>query len=385
LASAQHVGVVTIYADKSATNKTDDFNQPSTTSYEQSDDALNQNDDAGDSFNDTKMALRYAWMTKGHVLPRHSDKIGSGNADGSVGGSGGVSVANGYGPYTIKPGESIHIVMAEGVAGLNRDLCYTYGAQWYNKQITDATKDAYVFTGADSLIKTFRRAIDNYNSAYKIPQPPLPPDKFEVLSGGDRITLKWSNSAEKDPTFSGYRIYRADSTWDNRKYTLIYQCGKNTPNPTVVNTYDDKTPVRGYAYYFYIQSVGDGSNNKGVQLVSNRQYTQTYDPANLQRIAGTAMEQIRVVPNPYNINSNSYQYKGERDKIMFLNIPGQCTIKIYTERGDLIRTLNHSNGSGDEAWDVITSSKQFVASGIYIAYFQTPDGQSAFRKFVVIR
>ena len=386
LASTQHVGVVTIHADKSATDKTDDPNQPSTTSYEQSDASPeNQNDDATDSYNDAKMAARYSWMTKGHVLPRHSDKIKDGNADGSVGGSGGVSVANGFGPYTLKPGESIHIVMAEGVAGLSRDLCYQYGAQWYAKTISDAQKDAYVLSGADSLFKTFRRAIACYKSGYNISQPPPPPDKFEVNSGGDRITLTWSKSAELDPTFAGYRIYRADSTWDNRKYKLIFECGKNTTNPAVVNTYDDKTPVRGYSYYYYIQSVGDGSNNNGVQLVSSRQYTQTYDPAYLRRMAGTLLKQIRVVPNPYNINAISYQYKGERDKIMFLDIPGQCTIRIYSERGDLLRTINHANGSGDEAWDMITSSKQFVASGIYIAYFETPDGKSDFRKFVVIR
>jgi len=150
-------------------------------------------------------------------------------------------------------------------------------------------------------------------------------------------------------------------------------------------SFDDKTAVRGYSYYYYLQCVGDGSNNGGVPLVSNRQFTQTYDPAYLMRQAGKELSEIRVVPNPYNIKAQSIQYKGEKDKIMFLNIPPVCTIKIYSERGDLIKTIQHSNGSGDEAWNSITEYNQVVVSGVYIAYFETPDGQNTFRKFVIIR
>ena len=93
------------------------------------------------------------------------------------------------------------------------------------------------------------------------------------------------------------------------------------------------------------------------------------------------------------------QFPGEPDKLMFLNIPGHCIIKIYTERGDLIKTINHDDGSGDEVWNSVTSSRQVVVSGVYIAHFvvtedyHDPDtnkimyrkGQEAFRKFVIIR
>ena len=96
---------------------------------------------------------------------------------------------------------------------------------------------------------------------------------------------------------------------------------------------------------------------------------------------------IRVVPNPYNIsaNPNTLRYVGEPNQIGFLNIPPQCTIKIYTELGQLIKTIQHTNGSGDEYWDCTTSSDQIVVSGLYIVVFQTPQGQTAIKKFVVIR
>jgi ubiquitin-protein ligase len=93
------------------------------------------------------------------------------------------------------------------------------------------------------------------------------------------------------------------------------------------------------------------------------------------------------------------QFPGEPDKIMFLNIPGHCTIKIYTERGDLIQTIHHEDGSGDETWNSVTSSRQVVVSGVYIVHFIVTEdykdretgeilyrkGDEAFRKFVIIR
>jgi len=159
------------------------------------------------------------------------------------------------------------------------------------------------------------------------------------------------------------------------------------------------------AYYYYIVSVSDGSNNRSGQpnpvgsLYSSRFYTQTTQPAELLKPPADNMENIRVVPNPYNIRSRLLQYPGEEDKITFLNLPPYCTIRIFTERGDLIETIEHDNGSGDEAWNSITSSRQVVVSGIYIAHFKVsrdysdPDtqeplfrkGDSAFRKFVIIR
>ena len=134
-------------------------------------------------------------------------------------------------------------------------------------------------------------------------------------------------------------------------------------------------------------------------MVSSRFYTKTNQPAYLRRIAGQSLSDIRIVPNPYNIASPGMQYPGEPDKIMFLNIPGHCLIKIYTENGDLINTIAHENGSGDEPWNSITSSRQVVVSGVYIVHFTvTADyvdpvsgalkyakGETSIQKMIIIR
>ena len=75
---------------------------------------------------------------------------------------------------------------------------------------------------------------------------------------------------------------------------------------------------------------------------------------------------------------------------MFYGLPLKCTIRIFTEAGDLVKVIEHE-GSGDHPWGDIeqeyqaTEVGQIVVSGLYIAHIQTPDGQSTVRKFIVVR
>jgi len=68
-------------------------------------------------------------------------------------------------------------------------------------------------------------------------------------------------------------------------------------------------------------------------------------------------------------------------------------LKIYTESGDLIKVIEHTDGSADKSWDQITEANQYITSGVYILFIEnaqtldgTPitDGQK-FQKFVIIR
>jgi hypothetical protein len=109
--------------------------------------------------------------------------------------------------------------------------------------------------------------------------------------------------------------------------------------------------------------------------------------------ASTDLSQIRVVPNPCHLGAQEgIQYTGAPDKINFVNLPEICTIKIYNFNGDLLNVIEHTNGSGDEAWQDITrkyylttSSQQDVVSGVYIAYIETPNGESTTVKFIIVR
>lgn len=385
LGATQFMGVVTLHADKSASDSTDDPAQPSTTAYESSDQDLFL---AGaNAFNTDLMTREYALISKGHT-PRHAKVVEpSGDyalqrGEPSLGTSGGNSFSNGYGPYTLGPGESVHIVMADAAAGMSRADQIRIGRQFKQGAINDEEKDREVMKSRDSLFQTFRRAIENYESGYGLPIPPQPPTTFDVNSGGDRISLSWNVDPNDPASITGFRIYRAQTFVDSTYY-LIHEAGP------AERSYDDLTPIRGVDYYYYIVAVGEnqsgGPGTPAGRLVSNRYYTQTYDPARLQRPAGTSISQIRIVPNPFNISGGN-NVRFPDDRIAFYNIPGQCTIKIYTELGELIKTIEHTNGSGDEFWFQVTSSNQIVVSGIYIAVIiDNTTGEKHISKFAVIR
>lgn len=416
LSAQQYVGVAVIHADVSPSDNSDDPIQPVTTIFLDSDGPVTS---ALSQFNEAKMTTEYLdFMIGGHPDLSHAESIGDGNANEFGPTAGGYSSSQGFGPYTLEFGDSIRIVLVEAAAGVSRSKGKEIGANWLKWangntgpfEMPDGSttsdgneyKNAWVFTGEDSLLQTFKRATESFNTDFDIPQPPPPPETFRVSAGGDRIQLEWETNAESWPGFAGYRLYRAihkpDTTFD-----LIFETGAGTDNP-LANSFSDKEAIRGFDYYYYVQSFDDGSA-AGVSLTSSLFYTVTNKSASLKRPpldanAKPDMNDIRIVPNPYNIKAQNLQFgESGKNKLFFYNIPSVCTIKIYTERGDLVETIFHTDGSGDQAWESATSSRQLVVSGLYIAHIEVPieildsdtkevlfrKGESVIKKFVIIR
>ncbi len=100
---------------------------------------------------------------------------------------------------------------------------------------------------------------------------------------------------------------------------------------------------------------------------------------------------VKVVPNPYLIH-NEWQQSSLIRRLRFINLPGECTIRIYTLNGDLIKTIVHKptigsvqgDAGGDEWWDLLTENRQLVASGVYVFHVDSKVGEQV-GKFVVIR
>jgi len=431
LTAPQFAGIATIHVDKSTVDRTDDSNQPVFLGWHAGDLSPSlgnyRKSDMGEMIKlyDMLAGTPYGGDKNGGTNRFFEDNVTS-LTDQVIptalsGDAGGTNVMLTYGPFDIPHGDSIVIVEVEAVNGLSRTLCEDIGYNWLKNNGTyqlppsgifdnwvnyggttndrDVYKNAWVYTGADSVLQTFSRAIRNYNMDFQIPQAPEPPLIFDVASGGDKISLSWKLSeSEGESNFAGYRIYRAIG----KKDTVFQRIAEVAPG---VDSYDDRSAVRGQSYYYYISAYSDGSlNSEGIanptgSLESGKFYTMTNRAASLKRKAGENISDIRVVPNPYNIRAEKQQYVGNPDKIMFLDIPAYCTIKIYTERGDLVETIHHNDGSGDESWNSLTSSRQEIVSGVYIAYFEvTKDyydsatqellykkGQTAIEKFVVIR
>ncbi|MBP6672874.1 MAG: hypothetical protein KA247_06975, partial [Bacteroidetes bacterium] len=356
---------------------------------EESDGVFSRNND---QYNTSAMVGEYTMISRGHVVPRHADKVGP-TGDPSLSTSGGFSMATGYGPYTIAPGQSIRIVIAEAAAGLSREAAISVGRKFKTGVITAAQKNDSVYTGRDSLFSTFRRAIANFKSGWGIPMPPPPPKTFNVNSGAGKIILNWTPNTDNpaDPAVVKWEVWRAVGRYDSTYYKIADVTG---------TSYVDTTAAQNVAHYYYLSAVGDPSVNNGAAgtapgaLKSSRYYTQTYVPAyrrtapakNLAEVKG----KIRVVPNPYSINGKGgLLFPSEPDRISFVNIPGQCTIRIYSELGELIKTIEHgttpATETGSHDYDLTTTYNQIISSGVYIAVITTPAGEKEILKFVVIR
>jgi hypothetical protein len=90
---------------------------------------------------------------------------------------------------------------------------------------------------------------------------------------------------------------------------------------------------------------------------------------------------VSVYPNPYRIDGN-YAGRGyenrDRNKsseraraVNFINLPSNCTIRIFTIDGDLVKEIIHDQPSGSpraqiETWNLITRNTQAVVTGLYI-------------------
>jgi len=104
------------------------------------------------------------------------------------------------------------------------------------------------------------------------------------------------------------------------------------------------------------------------------------------------LSRINVVPNPYlgaatwekrNLNSSG---RGER-KIDFINLPAQCTVRIYTITGALIKTLSKDSGfsDGSLSWDLVTEDGMDAAYGVYLYHVDAPGVGEHIGKFALIK
>jgi hypothetical protein len=101
---------------------------------------------------------------------------------------------------------------------------------------------------------------------------------------------------------------------------------------------------------------------------------------------------VKVVPNPYLVRAG-WDLDNDYQRIQFINLPTDCTIKIYTMAGDLVKTISHVQpyqGGFDKAtrgtayWNLLTENNQKAATGVYVFRVASPYGERVGR-FAIIR
>jgi len=126
-----------------------------------------------------------------------------------------------------------------------------------------------------------------------------------------------------------------------------------------------------------------GTNGASALPSPNSKLVTSASSAAVTKYSEAVLDQIKIVPNPYLIGHIS-QTTTDVPKLFFNHLPPVCTIRIFNVAGDLIKTINHNNGTSQEVWDLLSDGRQKVASQLLVAHIETPDGAKVFKKFAVI-
>ncbi|MBI2419612.1 MAG: hypothetical protein HYV28_17255 [Ignavibacteriales bacterium] len=313
------------------------------------------------------------------------------------------------GPFHILPGDSVVIAIAEIVDGVD---------------YTDALGPKPLYNGSYSIFEnTVKKARFTYNQyvkghGFNHPDPPQAPkftvdyNKLNPELAANVITWSDANDDLPDPDdgiqdLAGYRLYRSNYM-PFGPWKLISEIKKKTaPVYDAANhqyVFADSTAPIGVSFYYALTAYDEGratpwkvdpsvtipGAKPGLpvpplesSIFANRMNTQivtTFAPK-------SNTNEIIVVPNPYvrGSKTSSIGNSDSEKSIQFINIPNPCTIRIYTVRGDHIKTLEAPEGSGAiMSWNLITDYGQYAESGMYIYRAESSSGTRT-GKFAIVK
>ncbi len=163
----------------------------------------------------------------------------------------------------------------------------------------------------------------------------------------------------------------------------------------------DCNASNGFTYYYAVTTFDRGytssSSQEGLTKVDNCYVSEGVPFECPDEIFTLVMEvdaqddlyKVYVVPNPYRSGGSrltASNYHNFPDELLrFVNVPHDCTIKIFTVAGDLVWESVQNNNGGNVTWDLTNRGGEAVTSGVYIYRVETPPGDSVYGRIVVIR
>ncbi len=262
---------------------------------------------------------------------------------------------------------------------------------------------------------------------------------FTAFTGGNTVVLVWSPSrAESSANWMGFRVRRTIKGITPTPFEVVGQYKtRNTITSACISTGQPCDPSH---FVFY----GTGLFFKGFHNnFANGQYILNYPPgapandcdscwvyADQANLAGftsqyavtsidtlhftnsdftespidsseivtvqpsgpptSNLERVAVVPNPFR-GSAEWDPGPGQNRVHFIKLPAQSTVRIFTSNGELVRVLtqnpnaNLGGTTGDLQWDLKNADGRNVVSGIYIFQVESPQGHTTKGHFVVIR
>ncbi len=214
------------------------------------------------------------------------------------------------------------------------------------------------------------------------------------LSWNPILSLEHPNFTEfivakyKERTVAGIPIYDTLSVISKDEALVLYDA---SPNQTI-SVYDDAIEF-GYDYTFTLFVKGYSDKYFDVELNSNDFITAT------GKSEVNALDEILVVPNPYRAsapwnNKNPSSSSRWKDRLFFINLPEDATIRIYTLDGDFVKMISPSDlrnienapetNKATAEWDLVSRSNREVAPGVYLYHVSSSLGEKT-GKFVILK
>ncbi|MCX8112055.1 MAG: hypothetical protein N3E49_02485 [Bacteroidia bacterium] len=103
----------------------------------------------------------------------------------------------------------------------------------------------------------------------------------------------------------------------------------------------------------------------------------------------SALEQIRIVPNPFygrsGVGRGRYETSQIDTRARITNLPTRCNIRIFTLNGVLVRTFRKDSEEPYIEWDLKNEYGVPIASGVYIIHVEVPGvGQRVIKFFAIM-
>ena len=297
------------------------------------------------------------------------------------------------GPFTLTPFQTIKIVYAEVMGEMDRAKIVEGGVE--NIELLETAS-------RDSLLANVESARQLYsNNLIPAKHPPMTPTNGEnsltITPIPGYVSIKWPPipASYTDPgtgvnDFAGFRLYKSTyftiGPW--QVVTDISAADVTLANDGMVE-YQDYDVSSSAGLYYSVTSYDTDGNESG-KVNRNRFPIYPYNIPNEQ-----FPKEVYVVPNPFKQHSG-LTGQGERYRIEFMGLPGRANIKVYTAVGELVKEIEHDDGSGSAAWGTITNLDYqlsdwalSVAPGVYLYRVESlisgHEGESFIGKLAIIK
>lgn len=290
---------------------------------------------------------------------------------------------------------------------------------WNNEQVFPITLDPYVSAG---FIKGLRNPADyrikvvgpgqgqsielEARRRFTLPSRPTNIEVFRVFPDGTEVPVEYAYWDLTGPDFisplsTEPATFSADPSRGESDIIILREPKVGDPGGTPIITWrvglnfvfrDRQNPQEG--------DVVDIRTRKPFLSTDAFEFT-ARGPSVDSDAARDQLDNIRVVPNPY-VATNRFEGlnpfstgRGPR-AIKFTRVPPECTIRIYTVSGRLVRVLRHDTGSnetltpetllnGTVTWDLESDEGLAVSYGVYLYHLDAPGIGEKTGTFAIIK